>query len=53
MIMSTTMGDMRQELRNIEKEIEYYASKIHQVNKQVEVSNIYFLSLTWIMFYYL
>ena len=39
--MSTKMGALGQELHNLEKEMEYYASKLHQVGKQVEVSNIY------------
>ena len=34
-IMSTKMGDMGQYLHNHEKEMEYYASKIHQADKQV------------------
>ena len=43
--MSTTMGAMGQDLHNLEKEMEYYTNKIHQVDKRVEVINIYDLSL--------
>ena len=50
-IMCITMGDMGQYLRNLEIYMEYYASKLHQVEKQVEVSNLYDLSLTSIMCY--
>ena len=49
--MCITMGDMGQYLRNLEIYMEYYASKLHQVEKQVEVSNLYDLSLTSIMCY--
>ena len=44
--MSTTMGGMGQDLHNMEKEMEYYAGKLRQVEKQVEVSTMYDLSLT-------
>ena len=47
------MGRMGQDLHILEKEMEYYASKLHQVDKRVEVSNIYDLSLTLIMCYFL
>ena len=39
-IMSTTMGGMAQELQSYGKEMEYYATKLHQVYKLVEVSFI-------------
>ena len=42
-IMSTTMGGMGQDLHNMEKEMEYYAAKLRQVDKRVEVSHIFFL----------
>ena len=42
-IMSTTMGGMVQDLHNKGKEMEYYAAKLHQVEKRVEVSNMFFL----------
>ena len=42
-IMSTTMGGMGQDLHNMGKEMEYYAAKLHQVDKRVEVSNMFFL----------
>ena len=41
--MSTTMGGMGQDLHNMGKEMEYYATKLHQVDQRVEVSNVYFL----------
>ena len=41
-IMSTIMGDMVQDLHNIGKYMEYYAAKLHQVDKRVEVSNMFF-----------
>ena len=47
--MCTTMGAMLQELHNIEKYLEYYASKLHQVEKRVEVINLYDLYLTLIL----
>ena len=43
------MGAMLQELHNIEKYLEYYASKLHQVEKRVEVINLYDLYLTLIL----
>ena len=45
-IMYTKMGGMGKYLHNLEKEMEYYGSKLHQVGKRVEVSNIYELPLT-------
>ena len=39
-IMSTTMGGMAQDLQSYGKEMEYYATKLHQVEKRVEVSFI-------------
>ena len=39
-IMSTTMGGMAQDLHIYGKEMEYYAAKLHQVDKRVEVSFI-------------
>ena len=41
-IMSTSMGGMVQYLHIIVKEMEYYAAKLHQVDKPVEVSNMFF-----------
>ena len=42
--MSTTMVGLGQDLHNIEKYMKYYTGKIHQVDKWVEVSNIYYLN---------
>ena len=42
-IVSTTMGGMVQDLHNTGKEMEYYAAKLHQVDKRVEVSNMFSL----------
>ena len=42
-IMSVTMGGMVQNFHNMVKETEYYAAKLHQVEKRVEVSNIFLL----------
>ena len=42
-IMSTTMGDMLQDLHNMRKGIEYYAAELHQVEKRVEVINMFLL----------
>ena len=39
-IMSTTMGGMAQDLQSYEIEMKYYATKIHQVEKRVELSFI-------------
>ena len=39
-IMYTTMGGMVQDLQSYGKEMEYYATKLHQVDKCVEVSFI-------------
>ena len=39
--MFTTICDMGQDLQNMGKYMEYYADKLHQVEKRVEVSNIY------------
>ena len=39
-IMSTTMGGMAQDFQSYGKEMEYYATKLHQVDKRVEVSFI-------------
>ena len=36
-IMSTTMGGMAQDLQSYGKEMEYYAAKLHQVDKRVEI----------------
>ena len=41
--ISTTMGGMGQDLQKIEKEMEYYAAKLHQVDRRVELSNMFFL----------
>ena len=43
-IMSTTMCGMVQDLQNTVKEMEYYASKLHQVDQHVEVINMFVLS---------
>ena len=51
--MSTTMGSMGQDFHKLEKEMEYYTGKLHQVEKRVEVRNLYDLSLTSILCYYL
>ena len=51
--MSITMGEMGQDLHNIEKDMEYYAIKLRQVEKRIEFSYIYDLPLTLIMFHYL
>ena len=48
-MMSSKMDGIGQDLHNMEKEMEYYAGKLRQVEKQVEVSTMYDLSLTWIM----
>ena len=42
-IMSTTMSGMAQELQSYGKEMEYYAARLHQVDKSVEVSHMFFL----------
>ena len=42
-IMSTTIGGMVQDLDNKGKEMEYYAAKLHQVDKRIEVSHMFFL----------
>ena len=55
-IMSTTMGGMAQDLHSYRKEMEYYAAKLYQVDKRVEVSFILLclclccqtFSLSWI-----
>ena len=55
-IMSTAMGSMAQDLQIYEKEMEYYATKLQQVEKLVEVSFIFLcfrlcyqtLFLSWI-----
>ena len=39
----TTMDDMGQDLHNMGKYMEYYAAKLHQVDKHVEVSKMFFL----------
>ena len=39
-IISTTMGGMAQDLQSYGKEMEHYATKLHQVDKCVEVSFI-------------
>ena len=44
--MFTTMGIMGKDLQKLEKYMEYHASKLHQVDKWVEVSNMYEFSLT-------
>ena len=46
-IMSNKMGGTGQDLHNMEKEMEYYAAKIHQVNQRFEVSNMFFLWHFW------
>ena len=45
-MMSSKMDGIGQDLHNMEKEMEYYAGKLRQVEKQVEVSTMYDLSLT-------
>ena len=47
-IMSTTMGGMAQDLQSYGKEMEYYAAKLHQVDKRDEVS---FILLCFRLFY--
>ena len=47
-IMSATMGSTVQDLHNQNKDMDYYASKLHQVHKWVEVSKVSYLSLTLI-----
>ena len=42
-IMSTTMGGMAQDLQSYGKEMEYHSAKLHQVEKNVEVSHMFFL----------
>ena len=42
-IMSTTMVGTGQDLHSMGKEMEYYTAKLHQVNKRVEVSHMFFL----------
>ena len=39
-IMSTKIGGMAQDLQSYGKEMEYYATNLHQVDKRVEVSFI-------------
>ena len=39
-IMSTKMDGMSQDFQSYGKEMEYYATKLHQVDKRVEVSFI-------------
>ena len=41
--MYTTMVGMVQDLHNMGKKMEYYADKVHQVEKRVEVNNMFFL----------
>ena len=48
-IITTTMGGLGKDLHNLEKDMEYYASKLNQVYRRVEVSNIYDLSLNLIL----
>ena len=55
-IMSTTMVGMAEDLQSYGKEMEYYVTKLHQVDKPVEVSFILLcfrlcyrtFSLSWI-----
>ena len=47
-IMFTTMGGMAQDLQSYEIEMKYYATKLHQVEKRVEVS---FILLCFRLFY--
>ena len=42
-ITSTTIGGMEQDLHNMGIYMEYYAVKLHQVEKDVEISNMFFL----------
>ena len=42
-IMSTTMGGMTQNLQSYWKEMEYYWTKLRQVDKRVEVSHMFSL----------
>ena len=35
-IMSTTMGEIGKDVQYIEKEMEYYASKLHQVDQRID-----------------
>ena len=46
---STTMSGMGQDLHNMEKYMEYYSSRIHQMNNWVEGSKVSDLSLTLIL----
>ena len=41
-IISDTTGGIGQDLHNMVKDMEYYAAKLHQVEKSVEVSNIFY-----------
>ena len=58
-IMSTTMVGMAQDLQSYGKEMEYYATKLHQVDNHIEVSFILLcfllcyqtFSLSWIRIY--
>ena len=42
-IMSTRMGGMGQDSHNMVKHMKYYAAKLHQMDKCVEVSSMFFL----------
>ena len=46
-IISSAMGGMVQDLYNMGKDMDYYAAKLHQVEKRVELSNMFFL---WLFF---
>ena len=39
--MYTTIGGIGQDFLKIEKEMEYYTSKIYKLEKRVEVNNVY------------
>ena len=41
--MSTAMGGTVKDLHNMGIYMEYYAVKLHQVEKDVEISNMFFL----------
>ena len=51
--MWTTVNGMGKDVQNVEKEIEYDASKLHQVEQWIEVIIFYILSQTWICCFYL
>ena len=52
-IISNTKGGMGKDFHNLKKEMECYMVTLYQVDKWVEVSNIYDSSLNSILCYYL